>query len=585
MWGILTSERFGVRAGVTALACAIVGVGLVEAVRLATNREATVGRSAPTQMSAAFPPPVTGPSTKEFTNRTPRELLAFYENVTPLQGDSLIAPFKGLWIRVAGSVETVVDAGGGGVTATFTDHERARCLCRFERQWRAALSRLSKNDEISAVGRISEGQNGSTLYLVDCDLVESFHPIARTDAPFRPLMARPAEVIQQSRVKAKVSPGAGKPKKEAVEDEWDVFISHASEDKDAIARPLAEALRAKGLQVWYDEFALTVGDSLRGKIDQGLARSRFGVVILSPRFFEKHWPEKELNGLATREVDGNKVILPVWHGVGFKDVQQYSPILADRIAVATDKGLPYVIDKLLLAMPPSSTSTAETMKYVRNLEVLLEERTDELRSIKLSLERSYDITLATLGDALDLRNAENAGHSKRVTAFTIAIARFMGVPREQILMIARGVFLHDIGMMSIPDAILRKPTTLTEEERRILQDHAYQGYKMLKRVPFLAEASEIVYSHQERFDGTGYPRGLKGQQIPLGARIFSVADTLDAITSARPYRPAQSIQAAREEIERSSGKQFDPDIVSAFLSIPEKVWRNLRDEIDAQIDT
>src|SRR5258706_10107710 len=104
------------------------------------------------------------------------------------------------------------------------------------------------------------------------------------------------------------------------EDEWDVFISHASEDKDAIARPLAEALRAKGLRVWYDEFSLTVGDSLRRKIEQGLSNSRFGVVILSHRFFAKHWAEQELNGLATREVGGEKVILPVWHGVTFEDV-------------------------------------------------------------------------------------------------------------------------------------------------------------------------------------------------------------------------------------------------------------------------
>jgi hypothetical protein len=138
--------------------------------------------------------------------------------------------------------------------------------------------------------------------------------------------------------------------KHKIENEWDVFISHASEDKDAIARPLAAAFREQGLRVWYDEFSLTVGDSLREKIDQGLGACRFGVVILSPHFFEKHWPEKELNGLATREVDGHKVILPVWHKVDFYAVRQYSPTLADRIAVSTDKGLPYVIDKLLEAI-------------------------------------------------------------------------------------------------------------------------------------------------------------------------------------------------------------------------------------------
>jgi len=133
-------------------------------------------------------------------------------------------------------------------------------------------------------------------------------------------------------------------------DEWDVFISHASEDKSAIASPLAEALRAKGLRVWYDEFSLKVGDSLRKSIDEGLAHSRFGVVILSKQFFEKHWPEQELNGLATREVGGKKVILPVWHEVGFEEVRQYSPTLADRLAVRTDRGVGHVVEKLLDGM-------------------------------------------------------------------------------------------------------------------------------------------------------------------------------------------------------------------------------------------
>lgn len=133
-------------------------------------------------------------------------------------------------------------------------------------------------------------------------------------------------------------------------EEWDVFISHASEDKDAIARPLAETLRAKGLRVWYDEFSLTVGDSLRKSIDRGLSASRFGVVILSEHFFDKHWPEQELNGLATRQIGGRKVILPVWHGVGFEQVRAYSPTLADTVAVSTDEGAEKVVGKLLLAM-------------------------------------------------------------------------------------------------------------------------------------------------------------------------------------------------------------------------------------------
>lgn len=225
----------------------------------------------------------------------------------------------------------------------------------------------------------------------------------------------------------------------------------------------------------------------------------------------------------------------------------------------------------------------ENRVYQTNLESLVEARTDQLQAAMSSLERSYDITLEALGDALDLKDAETEGHSKRVTAFTIAIARAMGLPREQIAVIARGAFLHDIGKMAIPDAILRKPAKLDPEEISIMREHAYRGYQMLKKIPFLTEASEIVYSHQEKFDGTGYPRGLKGKEIPLGARIFSVADTLDAIINDRPYRPAQSLQAARIEIEKWSGRQFDPDVVKVFLEMPDKVWEDLRKDIDAQI--
>src|SRR3954463_6030004 len=183
----------------------------------------------------------------------------------------------------------------------------------------------------------------------------------------------------------------------------------------------------------------------------------------------------------------------------------------------------------------------ENRKYQTDLESLVAVRTEKLREVMKDLEKSYDITLQVLGDALDLKDAETEGHSKRVTAFTIAIAKAMGLPREQINVVARGAFLHDIGKMAVPDAILRKPGALTPDEVAIMREHAYHGYQMLKRIPYLQEAAEIVYAHQERYDGTGYPRGLRGDDIPLGARIFSIADTLDAIRSDRPYRAAQSL--------------------------------------------
>jgi len=224
----------------------------------------------------------------------------------------------------------------------------------------------------------------------------------------------------------------------------------------------------------------------------------------------------------------------------------------------------------------------ENRIYQTNLESLVKARTEQLQAAIQNLERSYDITLEALGDALDLKNAETARHTRRVTLFTIAIAQALGVPREQIPVIARGAFLHDIGKMAIPDKILNKPGKLDPDEVEIMKEHAYLGYQILKKIPFLAEASEIVYSHQEWFDGSGYPRKLKGTEIPLGARIFAIADTLDAITSNRVYRPAQSLKAAREEIGRFAGRQFDPEIVKIFAEMPDKIWDDLRREIDDQ---
>jgi len=224
----------------------------------------------------------------------------------------------------------------------------------------------------------------------------------------------------------------------------------------------------------------------------------------------------------------------------------------------------------------------ENRNYQINLESLVKARTDQLQEALRDLERSYDITLQALGDALDLKDAETQNHTRRVTAFTIAIAREMGVPREQILIIARGAFLHDFGKMAIPDSILRKPGKLDDHEREIMKEHCYHGYQMLKKIPFLAEACEIVYSHQEHFDGKGYPRGLKGTEIPLGARIFSVADTLDAIISDRPYRPARTLAEARKEIQDYTGTQFDPEVVDVFMRISDNVFEDLRREINAQ---
>ncbi len=221
----------------------------------------------------------------------------------------------------------------------------------------------------------------------------------------------------------------------------------------------------------------------------------------------------------------------------------------------------------------------EDQNYWHGLEEAVQARTDLLRQAMADLEHSYDVTLEALGDALDLKDSETEGHSKRVTAYTIALARAVGITSAEIKMIARGAFLHDIGKMAIPDEILRKPGKLTPEEQEIMREHCARGYQMLRKIPFLSEAAEIVFTHQEHHDGSGYPSKLRGSQIPIGSRIFAVADALDAITSDRPYRKARSFDAARKEIIRCAGTQFDPEIVEAFLKIPNGLWDELRSEI------
>ena len=237
-----------------------------------------------------------------------------------------------------------------------------------------------------------------------------------------------------------------------------------------------------------------------------------------------------------------------------------------------------VLDSVERAVAYCNT-TRKDSSYRNTLEHLVEGRTSMLRQAMYELESSYDTTLEALGDALDLKDPETEGHSRRVTAYTIALAHAMGIDKADIKIIKHGAFLHDIGKMAIPDSILLKPGRLEPEEQEKMRTHCMLGYQIVRKVPFLREASEIVYSHQEHFDGGGYPRKLKGEHIPLGARIFAVADALDAITSDRPYRKGSPFSAARNEIARCSGTQFDPQVVEAFMKMPPAVWEELREAI------
>jgi response regulator RpfG family c-di-GMP phosphodiesterase len=225
----------------------------------------------------------------------------------------------------------------------------------------------------------------------------------------------------------------------------------------------------------------------------------------------------------------------------------------------------------------------ENREYRERLESRVEERTRELRrkneevqALFAKLDASYRTTLEALATALDARDAETLGHSARVAAYTVAVGRRMGLSEEGLTDLYRGALLHDVGKIGIRDAILLKPGKLTSEEWREMRRHPEIGARMLQGIAFLESAIPIVLCHQERYDGKGYPQRLKAEAIPIGARIFAVVDTLDAMTSDRPYRKALPYERARSEIVRFSGTQFDPAVVEVFLAIPEAEWQAIQ---------
>jgi PAS domain S-box-containing protein len=190
----------------------------------------------------------------------------------------------------------------------------------------------------------------------------------------------------------------------------------------------------------------------------------------------------------------------------------------------------------------------------------------DLQRSNLELEMTYDMTLEGWSRALDMRDKETEGHSIRVTEMTLRLGRLLGVRDVEEVHLRRGSLLHDMGKIGIPDAILLKPGPLTAEEWEVMRTHPVRAYEMLAPIPYLSKALEIPHCHHEKWDGSGYPRGLKGEEIPLSARIFAVVDVYDALTSDRPYRPAWTKEKALDHIREQTGKHFDPQVVEAFLS-------------------
>ena len=217
-------------------------------------------------------------------------------------------------------------------------------------------------------------------------------------------------------------------------------------------------------------------------------------------------------------------------------------------------------------------------RYEDHLEELVEQRTAELDQALNSLEDAYRSTLKALTAALETRDLETHGHSERVVSYSMRLGREYGLDSERLKSLEFGSLLHDIGKIGVPDLILRKPAKLTSEEWVLMREHPVHGQQILRGIKFLEGAARVVAQHHEKWDGSGYPLGLSADDIDICARIFSVADAFDAITSDRVYRKGKPYQAAAQELDEWAGKQFDPKVVEAFHRVPPEDWQELHDQ-------
>ena len=247
------------------------------------------------------------------------------------------------------------------------------------------------------------------------------------------------------------------------------------------------------------------------------------------------------------------------------------PFDLSQVAMSVERALRYQV------------LVAAKRHYESSLEETVRQRTDELRSMNENLNQmlevlyqNYRATLRALAGALEARDVETAGHSDRVVAYALRLGRELGLAHTELIALEQGALLHDIGKIGVPDSILLKRGPLDQEEWVKMREHIRHGLCIISGIDFLKGATSVVAQHHEKFDGSGYPENLRGEQIHINARIFAVADAFDAITSDRPYRAAASYAEAHDELVKHSGRHFDPLVVKAFLNISESEWADIR---------
>jgi ribonuclease P protein subunit RPR2 len=249
------------------------------------------------------------------------------------------------------------------------------------------------------------------------------------------------------------------------------------------------------------------------------------------------------------------------------------------MVVRSESELTDEIARLRAELARREQESADKERQLERYAADLRETFKQERARAQELRRSYMATVRALSNAVEARDAYTGKHAERVTAYGMEIARALGMQFSDEPEIEFGFLLHDVGKVAIPDAILYKPDSLTAEERALMARHPVIGAEIISGIDFLGDAALVVRSHHERWDGRGYPDGLAGEDIPLVARVFAVADVLDALTSDRPYRPASPLSVAREMIVCASGTQFDPGVVEAFIAISDEVFARIGDEI------
>ena len=237
------------------------------------------------------------------------------------------------------------------------------------------------------------------------------------------------------------------------------------------------------------------------------------------------------------------------------------------------------VERLRAALAQQEAQAADKEDQLQRYAADLRETFKEERARAQELRDSYFATVRALTNAVEARDAYTGKHAERVAAYALEIGAAIGERWAGSPEIEFGFLLHDIGKVAVPDSILHKPEPLTPQERELIQLHPVTGWEIVRQVDFLGAASDVVRHHHERWDGDGYPDGLKGEGIPLTARVFAVADTLDALTTTRPYRPASPIEEARTLIQDARGTQFDPGVVDAFAGMPDEVFDRIRSEI------